>query len=223
MKPAFVVTVHQSQKYRPNGHKLLERYLQTLEENLKIPYDIFIIENASEDLFKFDKKYHYRYFPDQLKGMTRCWNEGVKYAIENENDFICVTNEDIFYNDTINNFFNDIREFPDKDISVFGPVSDCESTFFPQRAKTTTEGFIRLTNPSLPIHGWFLGFSKNYYNEFKRRDENLFDPNKIWRGQESFQSENWKKGAKSYVVKSCMIHHDHLGSWRKTISDIQQK
>ena len=46
MKPAFVVTVHQSQKYRPNGHKLLERYLQTLEENLKIPYDIFIIENA---------------------------------------------------------------------------------------------------------------------------------------------------------------------------------
>lgn len=223
MKPAFVVTVHQSKKYRPNGHLLLERYIHSLKSFLKLNYDLFIMENASEEIFAFPNYAHYRYFPDQKKGMTRCWNEGVKAAIENGNDFICVTNEDIFFNETINSFFTSIQFHELLDTSVYGPVSDCPTTFPPQVASFPGEDLKDITGNRHPIHGWFTGFTSNYYHKFKRKDGNLFDPEKIWRGQEFFQTENWKKGARSFVVTPCLIHHDHLGSWKKTIEDIRQK
>lgn len=215
MKPAFIVTVHQSAQYRPNGHALLDTYISSLSDNLKLEYDLFILENASENPYTFPKNSHYRYFPDQQGGMTRCWNEGVRMAIENGNDVFCVTNEDLIFNDTINNLFRVIEAHSERDRSVYGPICDNRTTFPPQRRNTCSHTIRDITGNQYPIHGWFTAFNKEYYNTYNVNG-NIFDPALKWRKQEFFQEINWKKGAKSFVVDSCLVHHEHIGSWRKT-------
>lgn len=221
VKPAFIVTVHQSAKYRPDGHNYLDRYLTTLEQHMNRPYDVFIMENASEVKYNAPSQYHYHYFPDQNGGMTRAWNMGVNLAVENNNDILCVTNEDIYFNETINNMFEVIDNWETKHDSVFGPVCDAESTFPEQIAKQPTATMKNLTNTHWTIHGWFTAFTRDYYLKYNV-DGLMFDPTKIWRGQEAFQQRDWKKGASSYVVGACLVHHEHVGSWKTTIEDIKQ-
>lgn len=221
MKPAFIVTVHQSELYRPKGHEFLTRYLESLKDNLKIPYDVFIMENASEFKYSAPNEYHYHYFPDQKLGMTRAWNVGVQLAIENGNDILSVTNEDVYFNDTINDYFSVIENFKDLENSIFGPCSDCKTTFPLQYRTQTINEITNITNSTHGIHGWFTTFSKFYYEKYNI-NKNIFDPGKYWSGQEFFQHRDWELGAKSYVIKSCILHHDHTGSWRKTKSDIPQ-
>lgn len=221
MKPAFVVTVHQSEAFRPDGHNYLDRYLTTLDEMMDIDYDVFIMENASEKKYQPPAKYHYHYFPNQNGGMTRAWNVGVSLAIENKNDFICVTNEDIFFNKTINKLFEIVSNKEDKDDSLFGPVCDNPTTFPHQISSEPIEEIKDITGTNHGIHGWFTGFTSKYYHKYNI-DGNIFEPEKIWRGQEKFQYRDWKKGARSYVVGHCLVHHEHTGSWKKTMQQIKQ-
>lgn len=221
MKPAFVVTVHQSEQYRPDGHNYLDRYLKTLDEMMVIDYDVFIMENASERKYNAPSKYHYHYFPDQLGGMTRAWNMGVKLAIENGNDFICVTNEDIFFNSTINKMFETAISIDDRDNIIYGPVCDNPTTFPHQISSKPIDQIKDITGTAHGIHGWFTGFTNKYYHKYNV-DGNIFEPEKLWRGQEKFQYRDWKRGARSYVIGACLVHHDHTGSWKKTSQDIQQ-
>lgn len=221
MKPAFVVTVHQSEQYRPDGHNYLKRYLETQDEMMEIDYDVFIMENASEKKYQSPSKYHYHYFPNQNGGMTRAWNVGVSLAIENKNDFICVTNEDIFFNKTINKLFEIVPNIEDKDNIVYGPVCDNPTTFPHQISAKPTEEIKDITGTDHGIHGWFTGFTSDYYHKYNV-DGNIFEPEKIWRGQEKFQYRDWAKGARSYVIGPCLVHHDHTGSWKKTIHEIRQ-
>lgn len=215
MRPAFIVTAHQSNEYRPNGHSLLDTYLETLYSNLQIDFDVFIIENGSETMYtNIPKTAHYRYFPDQNGGIVRAWNEGVRMAIENGNDMICVTNDDLIFNSTINNFFNSINSHEHKDISVYGPICDNPTTFAPQVSSKIDNKLVDITGYELPIHGWFMAFTKKYYDKFNN-DGHIFDKERKWRRQEHFQDINWKKGAKSFVVHSCLVHHEHIGGWRK--------
>jgi hypothetical protein len=218
MKPAFVVTVHQSEKYRPNGHELLDTYIKSLTDSISVSFDIFIMENASDKPYDFPSTSNYHYFPNQRGGMTRCWNIGTQLAIENGNDFICVTNEDLIFNQSINNMFDAVENDEEKDITVYGPVCDNpsnKSKFQKQYATELKDGFIDITGQHFPIHGWFLGFTNNYWEKYNVGGF-LFDPKRIWRTQESFQQRDWKLGAKSKVVCSSIVHHEHIGSWRKT-------
>lgn len=215
MRPAFIVTVHQSDEYRPNGHKLLDIYLASLYSNLEMEFDVFIMENASDKKYDFPKNAHYRYFPDQNGGMTRCWNEGVKMAIENGNDVLCVTNEDLIFNYTLSNLFDTISTHKHKHDSVYGPICDNKTTFPPQYRTIIEDKITEITNNRYPVHGWFMTFTDEYYKKYNHNG-NMFDPQRKWRGQENFQEVNWKIGAKSFVVHSCLIHHEHIGSWRET-------
>lgn len=214
MRPAFVVTVHHSSN-RPNGHQLLDQYLTTLSSSLQIPYDVFIMENGSDTPYAFTKDHFYTYFPNQNGGMTKCWNHGVTMAIRNGNDFVCVTNEDLAFNPTINNFFEDVVKYPHYEDAVFGPICDNPSTFYPQRSNTISNTLVDITGKDKPIHGWFLGFSRQYFNKYSDGDAMIFDSARPWRGQESFQQRDWQKGSKSVVVHSCLVHHEHFGDWRK--------
>lgn len=214
MKPAFVITVHQS-TLRPLGHKYLERYIVTLKNSLTIPFDIFVIENASDTYFEYPPDIHYHYLPDQNGGMTRAWNLGVQLAIENGNDFFCVTNEDLIFNNTINDFFTDISNHTFKDISIYGPVCDNPTTWPRQYSTNVIKNSmidVTDTQPHTGIHGWFTGFSLEYWKKFNI-DGNVFPPDKPWRGQEGFQVRDWAKGSKSFIVGSTLVHHEHTSSW----------
>jgi len=221
MKPAFVVTVHNSEKYRPQGHVFLDRYLKTLSDSMDIEYDVFIMENASDIKYNAPANCHYHYFPDQKKGMTRAWNMGIRLAIENGNDFICITNEDVFFNETINAMFTVANQLENKDNIVFGPVCDNKTTFPHQMAAEPVDIIKDITGIDDGIHGWFTGITANYYRTYNINGD-LFDPTKIWRGQERFQHRDWLRGARSYIIGSCLVHHEHTGSWRKTINELQQ-
>jgi hypothetical protein len=222
MKPAFIVTVHQSDEFRPDGHQYLQRYLDSLEASMQIPYDVFIMENASETKFNAPAYAFYHYLPNQDGGMTRAWNLGVILAVLNGNDIFVVTNEDLIFNESINNLFVDIDTHDYKDISVYGPVCDNPTTWPNQFATNIQPGFKDVTWKEHPVHGWCTVFTSQYWEKFNING-NMFDPTKIWRGQEFFQRRDWQLGAKSFIVLSCLIHHEHTGSWKKTIKTIIQE
>ena len=221
MKPAFIVTVHKSNQFRPDGHDYIGRYLDSLEKSLHIPYDVFIMENASDVKYNAPEYAHYHYFPDQLGGLTRAWNLGLILSYLNGNDIFLVTNDDLTFNDSINNLFVDIDAHEYKDISVYGTLCDNPTTWPNQIASEISSGFKEVTGLEHPVHGWCTVITSQYWERFNING-NLFDPEKIWSGQEFFQRRDWPLGAKSFISLSTLIHHEHKGSWRKVKQVITQ-
>ena len=101
MKIAFIVTMHQSQEIRPDGFKLIDRYLMSLKKsvNSKFDYSIFLFDNTSVDKFDLSKysdmDIRYEYVEDQtLRGNTGPWNDGALAAYNDGFDKIYISNDD---------------------------------------------------------------------------------------------------------------------------------
>ena len=64
VKVGFVVTNHYSEKIRPNGRELLKNYLLSVQNFCKYPYEVFIMDNESEnqlDESSLPSNFHYHY------------------------------------------------------------------------------------------------------------------------------------------------------------------
>lgn len=230
MKPAFIVVAHQSEEFRPNGDELLFEYMNSLAQVMypKAPrngdYDVFIIDNGSSLLFTgglfCTNQYHFYHLPDQNRGLAHAWNLGVQLALLNGNDFICITSDDLIYNETLPKFFEQINLLPSEiqDNAVFGTLCDAPRTFPYQQAQAPTNVVRDITNlPDIHvIHGWFMAFSKKYFDTYNVGGH-IFDPAKKWRDQEQFQNRDQERGAKSIVIGHTLIHHKHIGGWGKVM------
>ena len=61
VKVGFSVTNHYSERIRPQGRELLSAYLESLEKSCKYPFEVFIVDNESEDRLDENK------LPDHYK------------------------------------------------------------------------------------------------------------------------------------------------------------
>ena len=244
MKIGLCITNHSSQKIRPYGRDLLVNAFQSFIKNCKYNFEIIIVDNQSDfrldscshELLTTHSNVHYIYIEDQWKrGLTGAWNEGIKKAVELNCDIILNSNDDLIFNESINDFINKITKHPDADISIFGPLTNGVSGPFekiqmskgPDHSKSKEvlgkgwDGF---------VNGFFFGFTKKFYEKFRYQDGDLFaefakfnkeyihkyagDCGK-WGGQEMEILRFKENGGKVFVIGDCWIHHLKKRDWSK--------
>lgn len=228
MKIGFVVTTHYSEELRSNGRFLIENYINSLSKNCLYNYIIFLIDNGSSnemDQSLLDNKIKYTYIKDQsITGITGAWNLGIKKAIDEDCDIIINTNDDITFNETINNFIKIISEHEFNETSIYGPVTNIggcpgpnnqERTEIGNRILEVTETSPNSWNNGHGINGFFNAFTKECYHRFEENG-NLYSTDKKYMigGQESeMQVRLGKKGLKSFIIEHCMVHHYKIRGW----------
>jgi len=230
VKVGFSVTNHYSDKIRPRGRELLSAYLESLEKSCKYPFEVFIVDNQSKDRLdesKLPDHYHYQYVEDQSKGgLTNAWNLGIYRAYSRGCDIILNTNEDLTFNETINNFIAEIANHKHKDVSLYGPMSDGVPTTH-QRSYNIipAEDNDMLEATNMPwdnrsyysLNGFFYGFTREMYERFRYDHYNMFSTAKwcSWNGQEiEIHDRCIPKGMRSFIVRSCWVPHIKLKAWQ---------
>ena len=79
IKVFFVCVVHKS-SIRSNGFEMAKRYLETLERYIEYPFEIYFIDNQSEErlidqeFISNEKVKVVRIENQYLKGLTGAWN-----------------------------------------------------------------------------------------------------------------------------------------------------
>ena len=238
MKTAYILATHYSEEIRPYGYEMLHNCLKSLRKSVKDNYKVFLFDNSSTEKFyweEFEKYFdiEYTYVEDQTKeGLTGCWNRGVQMAVEQGFDRIIMISDDLIFNKSLNYLVEEIKS----DDTIYGgtttpsgvghngtwqelkgspqalnePMNDLLNvTGICEPDKLPTEGFL--------LNGFLFGFTKGFYNKFKRKDNNIFNPAEKhkWGSQEcELQIRTWPMGAKSVVVGRCWIYHIKLRTWK---------
>jgi len=227
MKIGVVVTMHHSEKNRPYGKELMDKFISTLYENLEYDFNLYIVDNQSDTRFDIESEGNnvwYHYVENQFEtGLTGAWNLGIKKAISDNCDIILNVNDDIEFNPTINNFIDVIKNHKHKHLSFFGPVSDGFVGQPIQLQKGPIDSLIELPGVdwNSVIGGFFVGFTNKFFHKFKGENDNLFLQNHKynegdgkWGGQETIQIL-WKNdGAKIFVIGTCWIKHYKFRDWK---------
>ena len=229
MKVGLIVTAHQSKKFRPMGKDLIDRYLKSLKSWIKHDYTVYFFDNSSEDKFELDEyqmPIDYTYVEDQsLRGNTGPWNDGTINAVNDGCDQIWITNDDVEYNESINDLFDFVKNDEDGDVTVWGVMTngiDQGNPAYNSNGKLN-DGTIDLTNnQNTHVNGFFHGFTKKFYDNFKRKDDNIYDPNPKynWGGNETtIQERAWKLGGKSKIYRGTWLHHNKIRGWKQHIDN----
>jgi len=179
---------------------------------------------------------HYLYVEDQWKkGLTGAWNLGIKKAHELGCDIILNSNDDLIFNESINQFVEKISSHNQSNVTIFGPLTNGVNGPFekiqgsrgvdPTRTREIIgegwEGF---------ISGFFFGFTKEFYEKYKYPDGDVFaefdkfDKTYIhkyagdcgkWGGQEMEILRFKENGGKVFVIGECWIDHIKKRDWNK--------
>ena len=226
MTTAFVITAHSSDKLRPEGNFYLNRQIESIIKYCKHDFKVFIIDNESQHELKYplnDKRFIYKRVDDQIiGGVTRAWNIGLALAYDDGCDILINCNDDLWFNDTINDFIEYI-ENTDHDDIVYGHVSDGILLPSKQHSKAPYDGKFVLDCKSVhgkPV-GFCFAFTSNHYLKYRYTDTEYFNRlNKYngggdgkWGGQEGQFQENAEKGLYAVIVTECFVHHDKIRGW----------
>jgi len=215
----LVVAAHYSKEFRPTGNELIQKYCETAAY-IKYPFTIYVYDNSSTmSLTGIDQSYvHLTRVEDQtIRGLSGVWNDGVKQAIQDGCNVIIISNDDIELNDTVNIFIEQLINHKHNDVSIYGPVSNGILTGT-QLSSGPIDRIIELTgNNGNMINGFFFGFTKNFYFNYKMENENLIDEkNYPWGGnEEEFQRRIWTQGGRSFVIGHCHLYHHKIRGWKQ--------
>ena len=229
MKVGFVITAHYSDKLRPQGQEFLNRILESIFDNVKYDFKIYIMDNQSQHnlIFPDDEKIHYTRIENQYeKGITGAWNLGLNLAYEDGCDFLFQCNDDLWFNNSIN-FFIDVMSNVDTENEnniVYVPVTNGVlgggSQYAPEYSPS--DELVKLSCVSREIpNGFCFAFSDKHYEKFRYKVDEYFNVNNKdnggdgkWGGQEGQFVENAEKGLFGLVVKGCFVHHDKIRGWK---------
>jgi glycosyltransferase involved in cell wall biosynthesis len=241
VKTIFSVTYHHSKKIRPNGASFLSRYLETLIESTKFDLGIVIVDNQSEinlynQIKNIPEVLDYVRIEDQsVNGLTGAWNVGIRRSSE-LGDIIINTNEDLIFDQTINNFVSEIINDEKRHCSIYGPLTNGVPELahphqfsngpINEKMKTLTSVDLNKERPgkggwSEVLNGFFLGFTKDFYDTFNIDGELFPISHKNnrgdgkWGGQEGIMIEWAEKGGMCKVIQTCWINHAKIRSYRK--------
>lgn len=214
---AYIFTTHDSTK-RPNGHGYLEEAIESLQDYVSQGDQLIIVDNASQVSFNYQKYgCHFIHRNPQDNGLTGAWNIGTSYAYQLGADLICLMNDDLVFNDTFRFLYDRIMVVDYKDYTVFGVVSDAPNTY-PNQLREEPDPIgtvIDVTGEQFPVHGWLMAFTNKFYEVFQRNGA-LFDRKyPFGKNENHFQQRVWGLGGKSKIIADILVHHHHLGSWKK--------
>jgi len=222
MKTGIVITTHGN-----NGIfaiQCLECFLRNVSNAF-----IVIYVNSSQDIKILNIKndypdVEYIYIDDQIKsgGLTGTWNKGIDLCIQNNCEIIILSNDDIFFDHSIEHIIKEASNCKKDEMKYFGPVTNN-----PGPAKINN--FCQLSlcslnklpsaciynNKYVNINGFFMVFSVHVLKNNMYDDKHYFDPNKPFAGNEVEWFERFKKkGGIPVIVPRTFIYHYKLQSWR---------
>lgn len=216
MKVGIVTVTHQSDELRKNGLELVTRLIDSLS-CLKYEYECIVVDNASTHPIRISGINIIRVDDQLTYGLTGAWELGLQKLIELECDICIISNDDVYYNETINDFIEQITKHPDNLISIYGPVSNGILSGI-QFANKPNNIITELTNNhGNMVNGFMFAFTKEFYLKFKKSNGDLFDKeNCPWGGnEEEFQKRIWAQGGKSFVIGQAWIAHDKIRGWKQ--------
>ena len=212
-KVGFVVVMHKSE-LRPNGFNFISGYIRTLYKYCKEDFILYLFDNQSDEKYNVPnhKNIRYEYIEDQFKrGLVGPANDGVNRAIEDGCDIVIFSNDDILFNETINDFIKIIENHKHKDVGLYGPLSNGVFELTHQYALEHSSGIIEITKEYSHkgiIRGFFISFTKEFYEKFRLPNGNLFRIGGKWRRGEIFISNQIIPfGGRIFVIKDCWIFH----------------
>ena len=221
IKVGIVVTTHYSNDLRPNGNQLIQNFLNS-SSPIKSPHTIYVYDNSSSPPLNIDHpNVKLTYIKDQtLRGLSGTWNDGAELAIEDGCDIVLISNDDVEMNDSVNIFIEMINNHEHNKISIYGPVSNGILSGV-QRATSPINTIVELTgNRNNMVNGFFFGFTKEFYHNFKMKNGRLIDEENFpWGGnEEEFQLRIWEKGARSCVLGHCYLFHHKFRGWKQLMN-----
>lgn len=220
MKIAFIVTAHWSSDIRPYGNEILTRLTDSLKF-VNYPYTLYIVDNQSE--FKLQIPEHAKYIriDNQFQyGLTGAWNAGLYSAYLDGNDILINCNDDLYFNESINNFIEHLIT-GHEDIVYTARTNGVLSGR--QLAKGIGPGTTELSmkNDSDIVNGFFFGFTKNHYikyaysyNEYFPIDHKHNGGDGKWGGQEGYWMTDKCVNVKGLIINSTFIPHTKYRSWK---------
>ena len=225
---AFVVTVHWSQKIRPDGQDLLLRFLSSIYEFCKFNFHVYIVDNQSQWQLQIpddDKCTYLRIDNQHEKGLTGAWNLGLYKAFQDEYDLLINCNDDLWFNETINSLIEQAFNHNDSENIIFCPLTngvierDCINQYSdkPGKGVTNLDCKTWIDTPN----GFLFCFTREHYKKYRFKDSEYFNhDNKFnggdgkWGGQEGQWIENQPKGNHGLVINECFVHHDKIRAWQ---------
>jgi hypothetical protein len=229
-KPLFAIVNHYRKEYndevfvknrdgknrrgRVEGRDLLHSCLSSLKDSAEFDYDTLILDNASEtivDTIPIALTHNYISLKDDRLGLTGAWNFCSQFGYLNENDFIIVCNDDIVFDKSINNLFNSIEDM-DLENSLFGVrnIGNGQHKVSPNKIHDVTNKH--------PVYGgmhvWLFAFHRLYYEKYNNNGRFCHSDTPPWGGNERFQLDHIKRGAKLYINGFVSVNHGNLGGWR---------
>ena len=232
----FSLVTHKSDDLRPDALVLSEAMITSIKKNLKYPFKIAVVDNGStnknefknffEDLFSrlSIEDYEVIRIENQfVRGISGGWNEGIKWCYEKGCDVLTTVSDDLLYNESINEFYNQITQHPNRDKSIFGPVSNKSIHWGNDRHQGNEVVDVSNNHVCDPLkreksgqgilHGFSLTMTRESYENMMTKEGFVFSENKenIWGGQEhEAQRRVWKNFGKSFVVTHCYVEHTSI-------------
>lgn len=220
MKIGIVSTMHWSQNLRPNGKEYILNFIESIIQNLKCEYTIYIVDNESEFSLDFSKYRNLKYIriDDQsIEGITGAWNRGIYNAYLDGCDIIINSNDDLTINKTLNDFIQHIIEDTKNVDNIYGPLTNGQLGG-PQLSDKPGKGVSYVEH----INGFFFAMTKQHYEKYRFKDDAYFDLNHKnncndgkWGGQEGQFVANAHRGLKCKILHFCWIDHKKERGWKK--------
>jgi len=221
MKIGIVCTTHFSKKNNMYGHIEVKKFLDSLQY-IDYEFNLYLVDNQSEEKLntKYENEnwYNYYYIEDQSKfGLSGAWNFGVKKAIENNNDLIINCNDDLIFDNSINNWIKSIMNHEFKDVGFYGPLTNVGGSSTQHQIITDKGLYEKFTETTkyYALNGFINAFTKECYNNYVINN-NFYSINKEhkWGGQEiELFERNTPLGMRSFIYHNCFIKHVKHRSW----------
>ena len=216
------------EELRPDGIKYITDYVNTGLARIDRPFQLYIVDNGSpqnnRNLFRDGLDYYY--IEDQfISGITGAWNFGIEQAISDGCDIICVTNDDITFNPTINIFIDYIRNDKHNGHRFYGPMTNGVMPPSKQKSPTPINDIIIHggKHGNDVINGFFFAFTKEFYDTYKHKNGQMFalkhendGGDGKWGGQEGEFLRWCKEGAQSVIIGTSWIYHHKIRGYRNT-------
>jgi len=211
------------------GFDLIDNFIKSLYKYCAEPFNLYLFDNQSDEKYSVPKYMNltYTYIKDQSIRGLYVLNDGIENAVKDDCDIIILVNDDVVFNETINNFIHTIYNHKYKDIGLYGPLTNgiLQNRSY-QKTNKAGKGIREITKLGKPLgilNGFCLGFTKEFYYKFRSSNGNIAESSDKWSGGEKRLIRVMKRrGGKVFIVKDCWLYHHKIRGWKQTIKSVRR-
>lgn len=215
---------------RSIGFELIDNFIKSLYKYCNEPFNLYLFDNQSDEKYNVPKYMNltYTYIKDQSIRGLYILNDGIENAVKDDCDIIILVNDDVVFNETINDFIHIIYNHEYKDIGLYGPLTDgiLDTPGSYQKTKKAGKGIRDITKLDKPfgiLNGFCLGFTKEFYYKFRSPNGNIAESNNKWSGGEKRLIRIMKqRGGKVFIIKDCWLYHHKIRGWKQIIRRVKR-